>query len=194
MLKNRILRIAVGAACLWMLMVSPAARAQQASGAVTGTVSDPAGSAVVGATVTVRDVDRGTIWKTASNSSGNYDFPQISVGNLQVSAEAPGFSKEVRSPFALVLNQEAKVDFHLQVGKVNETVTVNEEAPLLQTGTTEVGTVIDANAVANLPMASRDIYQLTLLAPGVTSPNIFAFQSSQTTFGTGRPYVNGARE
>ena len=194
MLKNRILRIAAGAACLWMLTASPTARAQQASGAITGTVSDPAGSAVVGATVTVRDVDRGTIWKTLSNSAGNYDFPQISVGNMQVSAEAQGFSKEVRSPFALVLNQAATVDFHLQVGKVNETVTVSEEAPLLQTGTTEVSTVLDTNAVANLPMASRDIYQLTLLAPGVTSPNIFAFQSSQTTFGTGRPYVNGARE
>jgi hypothetical protein len=193
-LKTRILRIAAGAACLLMLMVAPAARAQQASGAVTGTVTDPSGSAVVGATITVRDVDRGTIWKTVSNSAGNYNFPQISVGNVQVSAEAAGFSKEVRSPFVLVLNQEAKVDFHLQVGKVSETVSVNEEAPLLQTGTTEVGTVIDANAVANLPMASRDINQLTLLAPGVISPNIFAFQSSQNTFGTGRPYVNGARE
>lgn len=194
MLKNRILRIAAGAACLCMGMALPVARAQQASGAITGTVSDPSGSAVVGATITVRDVDRGTTWKTLSNSAGNYDFPQISVGKLQVSAEAPGFSKEVRSAFVLVLNQEAKVDFHLKVGNVSETVSVSEEAPLLQTGTTEVSTVLDANAVANLPMASRDIYQLTLLAPGVTSPNIFAFQSSQTTFGTGRPYVNGARE
>ncbi len=193
-LKNQILRIAVGAACWLLLMVSPAARAQQASGAITGTVSDPSGSAVAGATVTVRDVDRGTIWKSVSNSAGNYDFPQISVGNVQVSAEAAGFSKEVRSAFVLVLNQEAKVDFRLQIGKVSETVSVSEEAPLLQTGTTEVGTVIDANAVSSLPMASRDIYQLTLLAPGVTSPNIFAFESSQNTFGTGRPYVNGARE
>ena len=54
--------------------------------------------------------------------------------------------------------------------------------------------MLDANAACNLPLATRDINQLTLLAPGVISPNIFAFESSQNTFGTGRPYVNGARE
>ena len=54
--------------------------------------------------------------------------------------------------------------------------------------------LLDSRAVSNLPLAARNINQLTLLAPGVVSPNIFAFQSAQTTFGTGRPYVNGARE
>jgi hypothetical protein len=168
--------------------------AQQAAGSITGTVEDSSGSALPGARITVRDVDRGTTWVTVTGGAGIYEFPSVPVGNVQVKAEAAGFSTEVRNSFALVLNQVAKVDFQMKVGKVSETLTVTDAPPLLQTSSTEVGTEIDANAVSSLPMASRDLNQLTLLAPGVVSPNIFAFESSQTTFGTGRPYVNGARE
>jgi hypothetical protein len=193
-LKNRLLRIAVGAACVLILSTSPTARAQQAAGSITGTVEDASGSALSNATVTVRDADRGTTWVTKTSDAGVYEFPNIAVGNVQVNADAPGFSTEQRSTFVLVLNQVARVDFRLQVGKVSETISVTDAPPLLQTDSTEVGTVLDAHITTSLPLATRDINQLTLLVPGVVSPNIFAFQSSQTTFGTGRPYVNGARE
>jgi hypothetical protein len=190
------LLISISAACFIVMMLgaSPIAWAQQAAGSITGTVVDPAGAAVANATVTVRDVDRETTWTTKTSESGLYEFPQIPVGNVQVKVEAAGFTEEVRSSFNLILNQVARVDFTLKVGKVNETVSVSGAPPLLQTGSTEMGTLIDVNTVTALPLASRDINQLTLLAPGVISPNIFALESSQTTFGTGRPYVNGARE
>lgn len=192
----RMLLISISAACFIVMMLgaSPIAWAQQAAGSITGTVVDPAGAAVANATVTVRDVDRETTWTTKTSESGLYEFPQIPVGNVQVKVEAAGFTEEVRSSFNLILNQVARVDFTLKVGKVNETVSVSGAPPLLQTGSTEMGTLIDVNTVTALPLASRDINQLTLLAPGVISPNIFALESSQTTFGTGRPYVNGARE
>ncbi len=195
-LVNRILRTAVALACPMVLMTGASSTvcAQQAAGSITGTVEDSSGSALPGARITVRDVDRGTTWVTVTGGAGIYEFPSVPVGNVQVKAEAAGFSTEVRNSFALVLNQVAKVDFQMKVGKVSETLTVTDAPPLLQTSSTEVGTEIDANAVSSLPMASRDLNQLTLLAPGVVSPNIFAFESSQTTFGTGRPYVNGARE
>ncbi len=108
--------------------------------------------------------------------------------------KAPGFTTAHRNSFTLVLNQVARVDFRLKVGDVSSTVEVSDAPPLLQTASTDVSTLIDAKAATLLPLATRDTNQLTLLAPGVVSPNIFAFQSSQTTFGTGRPYVNGARE
>jgi hypothetical protein len=168
--------------------------AQQAAGSITGTVIDPSGSAIPGATVIVRDVDRGTTWTTKTSSAGIYEFPQVSVGTVVVSVDASGFNKEVRNSFALSVNQVAQIDFKMQVGSVNATVEVTAAPPLLQTVSTEVGSVLDANAVNSLPLATRDINQLTLLVPGVVSPNIFAFQSSQNTFGTGRGYVNGARE
>jgi hypothetical protein len=187
--------IAVGACTvIGMPGASPTAWAQQAAGSITGTVVDPAGSPIPNATVTVRDVDRGTTWTTRTGQSGLYEFPQIPAGNVTVKVEATGFPSEVHSAFNLVLNQVAQVNFQLKLGKVNETVVVSSAPPLLQTGSTDLGTLIDEKAAEELPLATRDINQLTLLAPGVLTSNIFAFESPQTTFGTGRPYVNGARE
>ena len=184
------------AICLGTLVfgASSPAWAQQAAGSITGTVVDPSGSAIPNATVTVRDADRGTVWTTKTSSAGLYNFPQITEGNVVVTVEASGFSKEVRNAFTLSVNQVAEIDFKMQLGALNSVVDVTAAPPLLQTVSTEVSSVLDANTVGNLPMASRNINQLTLLVPGAISPNIFAFASSQNTFGTGRPYVNGARE
>jgi hypothetical protein len=82
----------------------------------------------------------------------------------------------------------------LKVGNVSQTVEVTAAPPLLQTDSTELGTLLDSSAATALPLSTRNLNQLTLLTPGVVSPNIFAFQAPQATFGTGRPYVNGARE
>ncbi len=195
-LLNRMLLIAAGVACLLVLVlaVSPSAEAQQAAGSITGIVTDASGAVVANATVTVRDVDRGTTWVTKTDDAGLYEFPTIMVGRVQVKVEAAGFQSEIRSAFSLTLNQIARVDVHLKVGNVNTTVTVSEIPPLLQTGSTELSTLIDANAASNLPLATRDVNQLTLLAPGVVSANIFSFEAPVSTFGTGRPMVDGARE
>jgi hypothetical protein len=197
---NKIRRIAAIACMLSALVivalavtVSPA-WSQQASGSITGTIIDPSGAAVANATVTVRDVDRGTILTTQTNTSGVYNFPQVTVGNVELGVEASGFSKQVHAAFTLILNQIARVDFQMSVGQVSQTVEVSAAPPLLQTDSTELGTLVDSNVAVSLPLSTRNINQLTLLAPGVVSPNIFAFQAPQSTFGTGRPYVNGARE
>lgn len=185
-----------GIICLLALMftIPLSLRAQQAAGSITGTVTDASGSAVPGATVIARSVSQGTTWKTVTDSAGLYDFPHVSIGEVEVTVSASGFARQTHSAFALTVNQVARVDFDLTVGQVNETVTVTTAPPLLQTESTDVGTVLSANTVSALPLATRDVNQFALLAPGAISPNIFAFESSQTTFGTGRPYVNGARE
>jgi hypothetical protein len=190
---NLALLFALGATSLTLITSVPAL-AQQAAGAITGTVTDSSSAAVANARVTVRDVDRGTTWTATTDNAGIYEFPQITIGNVEVSVQAQGFAVDRRNSFALVLNQVARVDFKLQIGNVDQTIEVVDAPPLLQTASTDVSTFLDATAVSSLPLASRDVNQLTLLAPGVISPNIFAFQSSQNTFGTGRPYVNGARE
>ena len=172
----------------------PCAWGQQAAGSITGTVTDASGAALPNAKVTARDVDRGTTWVTRTDSAGVYDFPQITVGNIEVKVEASGFSTQVHPAFVLILNQVARVDFPMKVGEMNTTVEVTTAPPLLQTDSTDMGTLINSQAATTIPLATRDINQLTLLAPGVISPNIFAFEAPQNTFGTGRPYVNGARE
>jgi len=187
--------VSCSALLLLALLIAPgSAWAQQAAGAITGTVTDASGAAVAGAEVTARDVSQGTTWTTRTTSAGLYNFPAVSAGNIQLRVVAQGFSTQVRAAFTLTVNQVARVDFQLKVGQVNQTVTVSGAPPILQTSSSDLGDVLDANTVVNLPLASRDLNQLTLLTPGVVSPNIYSFEAPVSAFGTGRPFVDGARE
>src|SRR5580704_4274537 len=110
---NLALLFTVGAACL-IPGASFTAYAQQAAGAITGTVTDQTGAPIANAVVTVRDMDRSTTWTAKTSSAGIYEFPQIPVGNVELKVEASGFATTKRNAFALVLNQVARVDFSLK--------------------------------------------------------------------------------
>ncbi len=171
------------------------ARAQQDTGAIVGTVVDQSGATVKGATVTARDVDRGTALTTQTNESGDYDFARVPVGTYEVSVTGQGFQTSRHEKFTLVLNQSARLDFQLKIGQTSETVEVTGSAPILDTDTSLLSSLIDSRTAVDLPLSTHNTNQLTLIAaPGVITPNLFGFQAGQNTFGTGRPYVNGARE
>jgi hypothetical protein len=170
------------------------ASGQEVSAGITGRVTDPSGSAIVGASVMAKDLDRGTEWPTTSNEDGIYAFPRIPVGTYSLKIEAKGFKTHVAPSLTLEVNQRARLDVKMEVGGLTETVTVSAEGALLQTETTQVGSVIGADAIVNTPLVSRNPIALTLLAPGVTNPNPSNFNSGVRTAGGGRPYVNGNRE
>jgi hypothetical protein len=161
---------------------------------VVGTVTDPSGAPLNGATVTVQDTERGTVWNATTTDAGAYTVTRLPVGIYQVKVTAPGFETAVHPSFVLVLNQTARVDVQMKVGKVSETIEVTGAAPILQTQSTEVSTVIDANTNVSLPLASRNYLQLTLLAPGVTNVDPDGMRSPQIMLNSGRPYINGNRE
>ena len=180
---------------LTCIVCVPRARAQQESGAIVGTVVDSSGAAVKGATVKVTDLDRGISLTDQTNDDGAYDFPRVPVGNYEITVSAPGFQAAHRGRFELILNQTARLPFQLQVGQTTATVEVIGNAPLLETDTSLMGSLIDSKAATDLPLSTHNTNQLTLIAaPGTVTPNLFGFQAAQNTFGTGRPYVNGARE
>ena len=108
--------------------------------------------------------------------------------------EAQGFKTYVNPNVALEVNQRARVDVAMQVGAVSESVSVTGEAPVLQTDTTQVGSVIDARTIDNTPLISRNPVALTLLTAGVTTPDPASFNNGLRSTGGGRPYVNGNRE
>jgi hypothetical protein len=176
------------------LSVLEPAWGQEVTAAITGTVIDPTGAPVNSALVTARDTDRGTIWTAHTNASGIFTVTRIPVGNYSVSVEATGFEKAVYPPFILTLNQTANLNFQLKVGSVSSTVEVTGAAPILQTQSTEVSTVIDASTNVSLPLASRNYLQLTLLAPGVTNVDPDGMRQPQSMLDSGRPYINGNRE
>src|SRR5271154_6918726 len=105
------------------LMGLPAA-AQEASGRVIGVVTDPSGSVVPQAKVTVTNVDTNTSNQTTTGTDGSYQVLLLPVGSYRVTAEAQGFRKTVTAPQKLEINQSLKVDVKLEVGSTNETVQV----------------------------------------------------------------------
>lgn len=176
-------------------MLTPAlSRAQQVTAAITGQVLDPTGAPIGGAKVTATDKERGTSYPTETNAEGYYRLPQVVVGVYDIKVENAGFQTATQSNITLQLNQIAKLDFHLQIGNVSQTVEVSSEAPALQTESTQLGQVIDSRTNVTLPLATRNYVQLTLLTAGSVHPSPADFTGGQTTAGSGRPDVNGNRE
>ncbi len=177
-----------------MLLLPSVASGQEVTGSIVGTVMDLSGAAVTGATVTAKDVNRGTVLTAKTDDTGSFRLERVPVGKYEVRAEGRGFQTVVNPAFDLMLNQTARLRFEMKVGRTSETVEVNALPPLLQTDSTEISTHIDSVATENLPLITRNYNQLTLLTPGAVSTNPGAFISGQSTFQVGRPYINGNRE
>src|SRR5580704_8605215 len=192
-------RIAAAATLLAALLLAVLAiltpiQAQETTGAINGTITDPSGAPIVGATVTASDVARGTEFPTQTNNDGAYYLTHLPVGRYALKVEAKGFQTATKPAFDLVLDQVARVDVQMTVGAMSQTVEVQGLTPLLQTETTDLSTHIDHVVTENIPLITGNYNELTLLTPGATSTNPGAFTSGQNTFQVGRLYINGNRE
>jgi hypothetical protein len=167
---------------------------QEVTAAIVGSVTDPSGAPINGATVTATDTERGTVWTATTGDSGTFDLLRLPIGTYKVKVTASGFQSVIQPPFTLILNQTARVDVQMKVGNVSETVEVTGAAPILQTQSVDVSTLIDANTNESLPLASRNYLQLTLLAPGATNVDPSGMREVQSMTNSGRPYINGNRE
>ena len=168
---------------------------QEVTASITGTVTDPGGAALPGATVTATSQERGQVYVAETNDTGLYRIAQLPVGTYTVKVEKAGFASASYPPFVLTLNQVARVDVAMKVGQASETIEVSGGAPVLETETTQVDTIINAATNDNLPLASRNYVQLTLLAPGAVSTDPSSFNNGNNTGGYGgRPLINGNRE
>jgi Carboxypeptidase regulatory-like domain/TonB dependent receptor len=190
--------------CVWgmaiclltsLLVGANVAWGQDVTAAVTGTVTDESGAAIVGATVTAKSVERGVTFTATTNDAGIYRVAQLPVGNYDLKVEKQGFQSSLYPALVLVLNQIARIDVQLKVGQVTQTVEVTGAAPVLKTEATQVDTIINAATNDNLPLASRNYVQLTLLAPGAVSTDPGSFTTGNNTGSYGaRPLINGNRE
>lgn len=155
---------------LLCLMSLPAALFGQAVASLSGEVQDPSGKAVPGVTVTVRDTDTNGTHSAITNDSGVYTFVDLVPGPYELTAEATGFRREVRSGLTLAVAQDARMDIALQLGATSDVVNVTADAPVTDTETAQTGTVIDNTKVVQLPLNGRQFYNLALLVPGSNIP------------------------
>ncbi len=154
-------------ALLIVLVLGGCAAAQQGTGSIFGTVTDPQGAVVAGARIEVMNVETGAVFRTQTSESGYYSAPGLPVGSYTVTAEMQGFKRTMRSGIRLQVNQSAEVNLRLEIGQLAETVEVVAEAPLVDTGSATLGQVIENRRVQELPLNGRSALALTLLNAGV---------------------------
>jgi Carboxypeptidase regulatory-like domain/TonB dependent receptor len=190
----RMSRVSLSSALLLLAIFLPGTvLAQTGAGSLTGIVSDQSGASVPGATVTATNQATNVAYTALSNEAGNYTITSVPVGTYVVKAELASFKMATTKPIAVEAKQIVRMDFKLEVGGLEQSVEVSGQSPVLQTETATVGEVISGTTLASLPLNGRNTGQLSLLLPGVVTPNPSSFTAIRN-FGGGRPYVNGNRE
>lgn len=172
-------------------LATPLANAQSTGGRIRGTAVDSSGGAVVGATVTLINEATHVTRDAQTGANGEYIFLEVPVGTYEIDATSKGFKKYVRKGIPLNLNDVISVDLLLQVGGSTDVVEVTGAPPVVDTTSTQLGAVMNERAVTELPLNTRNTYQLLQLQPGVQSTvgaNLF--------YGSDQPgvvSVNGGR-
>lgn len=139
------------------------------TGLIVGTVTDATGAAVPQAAVSVRSVETGLTREVQAESDGSYRVPLLPVGAYEITAEKMGFRREVRRGIDLVVGQEARVDLKLEVGSVDQQVTVTGEAPLVNTTLASTSGLINESQIKDLPLNGRSFDQLIMLNVGTSN-------------------------
>jgi hypothetical protein len=165
-----------------------------------GQVTDVSGAVVPAAKVKATNIGTGVNTDTVADASGNYSFPDLAPATYTITVDAPGFKTEILNGTTLQVAQNARLDVHLQVGSVDTQVEVNGAAPLVDTSSASVGTVIGQRETVDLPLNVRRFGALATLVPGTvpdqqggSTGNGFANSNIGSPFSEETYSANGAR-
>ena len=161
------------------LLALPPMAAAQVSASLSGTVTDPSGAAVGGATLTVKDVHTEVQRDAVTDAAGRYQVLALAVGEYEIAVKKHGFAEEVRRGIQLAVGQDATVDLRLSVGEVSQQVIVEADAAPVSLRTADVSGLVGERQVKDLPLNGRSFDELVTLNPGVVN------FTSEKTGGTG---------
>ncbi len=150
-----------------LVIFSSLALSQEFRATISGRITDPAGSPVQGADVTVQNTQTSEKSATKSSDNGDYQVAFLIPGNYTVTVEKAGFKRVIREGLTLDVSERAVADFVLTVGNVNQSVTVAANAEALQTETADRGLNVDSRQVLDLPLMGRNPFAAAWSAPGV---------------------------
>ncbi|MCI0723106.1 MAG: TonB-dependent receptor [Acidobacteria bacterium] len=147
-----------------------AAFGQSTTGQITGRITDPSGAVVQTAKVNVTNVSTGIKRESSSNEEGYYTVPLLQPGDYRIDVQQPGFKAVSRSGIKVNVDQVLRIDFIMEVGEVTETIDVTSSPPQLQSGSSDIGTTVDAATILDLPLAVggtvRNPLEFIKLVPG----------------------------
>src|SRR5712691_6561636 len=173
------------------------ASAQVSTGTISGVVQDQTGAIIAGAMVTVRNVDTGVVRTLTSDAGVRYISHVLPTGNYEVQGQQSGFQTEIRSGITLSVGREEVINLALKVGQLSDKVTITAEAPLVESTTSAMSSLVDMRTIRDLPLNGRSWDQLALSQPGVITmgsgqaPNAFDFGEGTRFSVTGsRAYAN----
>ncbi|MBM3761848.1 MAG: carboxypeptidase regulatory-like domain-containing protein [Acidobacteria bacterium] len=153
--------------------------AQSGTGDIGGSITDASGAAVAGATITISNPATGFTRVMKSNDGGIYAAPALTPGTYTIKVERQGFQSQSRAGVEIQVGQSPVLDFALAVGNVAEVIEVTGGAPVLETESTSVGTVIENKRIVELPLNGRNYLQLASLIPGATTNGPASSQGQQ---------------
>lgn len=182
--------------CLFtmILLVSFASFGQAGRGSISGTVTDPSGAAIQGAQITLANTVTGVTLHTTTNSAGLYSFVSLNPGVYQITAAQTGFVTTVKPLVGVDVDQVTEANVQMKIGPATETVTVREQASLVEPSNSTVGSLITSATIDRVPLVSRNVYDLVQLSAGVNavngSPNSSDSMQSIQNISVGRPGVD----
>src|SRR5438067_4286622 len=171
--------------------------AQQITGSITGTVTDPTGAAVVGAAVKLTNTQTGAVQNATTNGEGDFRFLLLPTGNYSLEVTSSGFKSFRREGVIVEVDRSIAVPVALQVGQVSDTVEVVGGSPLLDPNTSSLGTIMDEKKVVDLPLNGRNPMGLANLIPTVKGIGYFggqvlsSWRLAAVSIGGGNPLTNG---
>jgi hypothetical protein len=182
---------------LLVLLVASAVPAQVSTGTILGTVTDPTGALVNGATVTVINTRTNEARVAQSNSSGLFSVPNLITGHYDVAVKAAGFSSEKIADVTLDVGAQREVNFSLKVGNNSEQVVVTSQAATVDLASSTTMPVVDDHTIVQLPLNGRDFAALANLQPGVAAvreQSVVSISNQRANRGVGNQLtVSGAR-
>jgi hypothetical protein len=164
---------------------------------ISGTVTDPSGAAVVGATVTATNVDTGITTTQSTNGQGYYSFQSLPLGKYTIDVQQKGFKEYQKTGLVLDVNDALVVDVPLQVGQSTEKIVVESDALHVETSNTQMGEVIEGKEMTDVPLVKRSFTDLLSLQPGVIStpsPMSGAYSGQFISAGFSLPQVSGDQD
>ena len=159
----------IAAIVLWLCCWATSVAAQTTTGSIVGVTTDPSGSLVPGAEVTIQNLGTGLMQVARTGTDGTFIVSSLPSGRYKVTVKKPGFKTLTREAVELAVDQKLRLDVMLDLGEVNETVVVQSATSTLQTESAETGHVIESRRILDLPLLGRNFLNLTSLIPGVVA-------------------------